>query len=359
MNIVKVNTKSSCYNINISSGRLKHINESIPIDTTSIAIITNNTISSMYIDIIKSSLKSIHKPIIEICLPEGEEYKNLHTLNIIFDNLLKNNFDRKSLLIAFGGGVIGDITGFAASVYMRGIRFIQIPTTLLAQIDSSVGGKTAVNHILGKNMIGSFYQPISVEIDIDVLNTLPKREISAGLAEMIKYGLIIDKNFWEWCENHIKNLINLDQNHLIYAIKRSCELKSFVVSKDEKENNLRAILNFGHTFGHAIESVLGYGKWLHGEAVACGMIQAAELSSNILNLKRSDVERIRSMIKNINCPILAPKIDIEKWLHAMKVDKKNTNGEINFVLLPEIGSSIIKSVSNKDIINTILITSTI
>lgn len=353
MSIVKVKTNSGSYNINIDSGRIKNIKYAIPDDATSIAIISNKTISDLYINTLKSSLNSLNIPVIEICLPEGESYKNLQTLNIIFDTLLKNNFDRNSILIGFGGGVIGDITGFAAAVYMRGIRFIQVPTTLLAQIDSSVGGKTGVNHSLGKNMIGAFYQPISVEIDTDVLFTLPKREISSGLSELIKYGLILDKDFWIWCEENIINLINLKEDALNYAIKKSCELKSFVVSKDEKENGLRAILNFGHTFGHAIEFIMGYGKWLHGEAIACGMIQASELSHDVLGFPKTDVERVRNMIKIIKCPILAPKISTTKWLSAMKVDKKNNNGEIRFILLPRIGKSIIRSVSN-DLIEKVL-----
>ncbi|MGP1613459.1 MAG: 3-dehydroquinate synthase, partial [Pollutimonas bauzanensis] len=235
--------------------------------------------------------------------------------------------------------VVGDMGGFAAACYMRGIRFVQVPTTLLAQVDSSVGGKTGINHPLGKNMIGAFYQPISVEIDTDVLATLPAREIAAGLAEVIKYGLIIDAEFFAWCEQHVEALRALDPQAITYAIQRSCELKAYVVSQDERESGLRAILNFGHTFGHAIEAGLGYGQWLHGEAVGCGMVQAAELSALTLGLPPASVARVRALTAAIGCPIQPPDLGTPRWIELMQVDKKTEGGQLRFVLLPEIGQA--------------------
>src|SRR5690606_9333313 len=237
--------------------------------------------------------------------------------------------------------------GFAAACYMRGIRFVQIPTTLLAQVDSSVGGKTAVNHPLGKNMIGAFYQPVAVEIDVDVLKTLPEREVAAGLAEVIKYGLIIDAPFFDWCEQNVDALRSLDEAAVTYAIRRSCELKAHVVSQDERESGLRAILNFGHTFGHAIEAGLGYGQWLHGEAVGCGMIQAAELSAAVLGLPRDSVDRVRSLVRAIGCPDTPPDLGLERWLDLMQVDKKTEGGQVRFVLLQEIGRAVCRSVPDE------------
>src|SRR5690606_10373053 len=231
----------------------------------------------------------------------------------------------------------------AAATYMRGIRYMQIPTTLLAQVDSSVGGKTAVNHPLGKNMIGAFYQPVSVDIDIDVLRTLPAREVSAGLAEVIKYGLILDAAFFEWCERNVAQLVALDADALAYAIGRCCELKAQVVSEDEKETGLRAILNLGHTFGHAIEAGLGFGTWLHGEAVACGLVQAAVLSGKVLGLAANDIERVRQLVRAIGCPDIAPDLGQDNWLDLMQGDKKTEGGEIRYVLLPEIGRAVVQA----------------
>jgi len=274
-----------------------------------------------------------------VVLPDGEAHKTWQSLNVIFDALLQKGLDRKAVLVAFGGGVIGDMGGFAAACYMRGIRFIQVPTTLLSQVDSSVGGKTAINHPLGKNMIGAFYQPISVEIDPRALATLPPREISAGLAEVVKYGLIIDAEFFAWCEANTAALRALEPDAVAYAIRRSCELKARVVSQDERESGLRAILNLGHTFGHAIESGLGYGEWLHGEAVGCGMVQAAELSADLLGLPRSDVERVRRVVEAIGCPVAAPDLGFERWVELMGHDKKAEGGTLRFVVMPRIGEA--------------------
>jgi 3-dehydroquinate synthase len=254
--------------------------------------------------------------------------------------MLAQHCDRRAVIVALGGGVIGDIAGFAAAIYMRGIRFIQVPTTVLSQVDSSVGGKTAVNHPIGKNMIGAFYQPLAVEIDTDVLNTLPAREISAGLAEVIKYGAILDADFFAWCEQNVAALRALDAQALAYAIARSCELKAWVVSQDERETGLRAILNFGHTFAHAIEAGLGFGTWLHGEAVGCGMVQAAELSVLATGLPQRDADRIRALVLAIGCPAYAPDLGAECWFDHMQGDKKTEAGQIRFVLLPKLGEAV-------------------
>ncbi|AFZ83306.1 3-dehydroquinate synthase [Candidatus Kinetoplastibacterium blastocrithidii (ex Strigomonas culicis)] len=353
-----MNITNGSYPINIEPGRLDSLDQIIPEDVTSIAIVTNSTVGILYGKKVRDVLLRTGKNVFYVELPDGEKYKDWITLNKIFDSLLSFKLDRRAVLVALGGGVIGDITGFAASVYMRGIRFIQVPTTLLAQVDSSVGGKTAINHPMGKNMIGSFYQPISVEIDTDVLTTLAPREISSGLAEVIKYGLILDSSFWEWCEDNVNNLLSLDKIAIEYAIKRSCELKSHVVGKDEKESDVRAILNLGHTFGHAIESGLGYGKWLHGEAVGCGLVQAAELSAYSIGFRESDISRIRNMVKSIGCPSNAPNFGFDRWIELMLLDKKNDSGEIRFVLMKNIGEAVIQNVSHNAIKHVITKTAT-
>jgi 3-dehydroquinate synthase len=344
MNVVDVNTPGGRYPIHIGPGRLDAIAENIPADATAIAIVTNPTVAALYGDRVERALAATGRRVLRIELPDGESFKDWQTLNLIFDALLGARFDRRSVLVALGGGVIGDMTGFAAAVYMRGIRFLQVPTTLLAQVDSSVGGKTAVNHPLGKNMIGAFYQPIAVEIDTDVLATLPAREISAGLAEVIKYGLILDPDFWAWCEREAAALRALDPAAIAYAIRRSCELKAHVVSQDERESGLRAVLNLGHTFGHAIESGLGYGKWLHGEAVGCGMVQAAMLSALVDGFPQADVQRVRDLVTAIGCPVIAPDLGLERWVDLMQVDKKTEGGELRFVLMPELGRAHTRSV---------------
>ncbi|MYN12701.1 3-dehydroquinate synthase [Pusillimonas sp. TS35] len=339
---VPVDTPGGAYPIHIGAGRLDALAQSIPADATAIAIVTNPTIAALYGTRAERALAAAGKPVIRIELPDGEAHKDWQTLNLIFDALLRHKFDRKAVLVALGGGVIGDMCGFAAASYMRGIRFVQVPTTLLAQVDSSVGGKTAINHPLGKNMIGAFYQPIAVEIDTDVLASLPAREISAGLAEVVKYGLIIDRSFFEWCEANAAGMRALEPEAIAYAIRRSCELKAYVVSQDERESGLRAILNLGHTFGHAIESGLGYGVWLHGEAVGCGMVQAAELSALELGLPQADVQRVRDMVQAIGCPVSPPDLGLARWLDLMQVDKKAEGGQIRFVLLPEVGKACVQ-----------------
>ena len=307
-----------------------------------IAIVTNVTVAPLYLNILIETLGK-DKKIIPIVLPDGEVHKNLDTLNLIYDALLKNKAGRDVLLIALGGGVIGDICGLAAATFMRGVDFIQIPTTLLSQVDSSVGGKTGINHSLGKNMVGAFYQPKCVVADIDLLNTLPQRELSAGLSEVIKYGLIRDSEFFDWLETHMELLINKDSATLIEAVERSCLNKAEVVEVDELESdkNIRATLNLGHTFGHAIENAMGYGKWLHGEAVATGMIMAAFMSKELGFLSSADYLRVSRVIGLAGLPIAPPEISEKKFLDLMQSDKKTKDNQINLVLQTAIGKALL------------------
>ncbi len=323
--------------------------------TKNIAIVSNTTVAPLYLDKVISSIGK-DKEIIPIILPDGEQYKNIDTLNNIYDVLLQKKCDRDTLLIALGGGVIGDITGYAAATFMRGIKFIQIPTTLLSQVDSSVGGKTGINHILGKNMIGAFYQPQCVIADVDVLNTLPDRELSAGIAEVIKYGLIRDYPFFEWLENNMNSLLSKETKFLTEAISRSCINKADVVSQDEFESSkgIRATLNLGHTFGHAIENAMGYGNWLHGEAVACGMVMAAFLSKELSWLTEAEYKRIKKVILSAKLPINPPNISQEKFIDLMRSDKKTYNNQINLVLQKGIVKAILtKDYSQKDFLHTL------
>ena len=294
-----------------------------------------------------SRLRDHYVQIHEIVLPSGESFKDWQTLNLIFDALLTHGCDRKTVLYALGGGVIGDMTGFAAACYMRGVPFVQVPTTLLAQVDSSVGGKTAINHPLGKNMIGAFYQPRLVICDLSTLDTLPERELSAGLAEVIKYGPIADMAFFEWLEANIDALRARDKSALAHVVKRCCEIKAGVVAQDERESGLRAILNFGHTFGHAIETGMGYGVWLHGEGVAAGMVMAAELSRRLAMVDADFVARLRSLIERAGLPTRGAVIDrgdnAGRYLELMRVDKKAEAGEIRFVLIDGPGRAVVRS----------------
>ena len=305
-----------------------------------VAIITNETVADIYLKTLMETVSS-HKELISIILPDGESYKSKDSLDSIYAQLLENKADREITLIALGGGVIGDITGFAAATYMRGVNFIQIPTTLLSQVDSSVGGKTGINHPLGKNMIGAFYQPKCVISDMNVLKTLPSRELSAGLAEVIKYGLIRDNKFFEWLESHIQYLMEMNPKYLIEAVQRSCENKAAVVEADEFESGIRAILNLGHTFGHAIEVAQGYGNWLHGEAVGAGMVMAAKLSQSMGWLADKDVGRIVALIKKAGLPTEPPKISVKKYMELMMLDKKTKDGQINLVLQKSIGDAVL------------------
>jgi 3-dehydroquinate synthase len=353
MHRVNVNAAGGRYPIHIGPGRMDKLAQAIPADATAIAMVTNPTIAALYGDRAEQALAATGKRVLRINMPDGEAYKSWESLNLIFDALLMHRLDRRAVLVALGGGVIGDTAGFAAAVYMRGIRYVQVPTTLLAQVDSSVGGKTAVNHPRGKNMIGAFHQPVAVEIDTDVIATQSARDISAGLAEIIKYGLILDAEFWAWCEAHVEALRALDGHALAHAIRRSCELKAQVVNADERDTGVRALLNLGHTFGHAIEAGLGYGAWLHGEAVGCGMVQAAELSADLVGLPLSEVARVRELVKAIGCPFIAPDLGTERWLELMRVDKKNADGELRFVLLERIGHAFTRTVPQEAIERTL------
>jgi 3-dehydroquinate synthase len=347
MKTLNVSLGERSYPICIGSGLLKIPELFKPwIAGKSVFVVTNTTVGPLYsqtlIQAISSDAKSVH----EIVLPDGESYKDWVTLQKIFDALLTHGADRKSVLIALGGGVIGDMVGFAAASFMRGIRFIQVPTTLLAQVDSSVGGKTGINHPLGKNMIGAFHQPVAVIADLDTLKSLPPRELSAGLAEVIKHGAIADAEFFNWIEAHPQELLNCDSNAMSHAVERSCEIKSAVVAADEKESGIRAILNFGHTFGHAIESGLGYGKWLHGEAVGCGIVMAADLSSRLGYLQSGEVSRIKKLIATMGLPNCAPKLGNKRFFDLMRIDKKSEGGEIRYITLEKIGKAKIEAVDD-------------
>ena len=308
-----------------------------------VAIVTNTTVAPLYLATLTAGLIAHGVEVVPIILPDGEQYKTWETLNSIFDALLTHRCERKTTLIALGGGVIGDLTGFAAASYLRGVPFIQIPTTLLAQVDSSVGGKTGINHPLGKNMVGAFYQPQLVLADTSTLATLPARELSAGLAEVIKYGLIYDAEFFVWLETHIDKLRALDAASIAYAVHRSCEIKAEVVAQDERESGIRALLNLGHTFGHAIESGMGYGVWLHGEAVAAGTVLAADVSQRMGLLKTAQVERIRALYRSAGLPDTAPDLGVERYMDYMGLDKKVEGGRIRFVLLRGIGASFVSA----------------
>ncbi len=306
-------------------------------------IVTNTTVGPLYAERLKAAIAPHYPRVRKLELPDGEAHKTWQTLQQVFDLLLGQGCDRKTVLFALGGGVIGDLTGFAAACFMRGVPFVQVPTTLLAQVDSSVGGKTAVNHPQGKNMIGAFYQPVRVVCDLSTLNTLPERELSAGLAEVIKYGPIHDMGFFDWIEAHIEALRQRDMVALAHAVRRSCEIKAEVVAQDERESGLRAILNFGHTFGHAIEAGLGFGVWLHGEAVGCGMVMAARLSERLGLIDGAFVARLRTLIQRAGLPVVGPQLGAADYIAHMRLDKKSEAGQIKFVLLDQPGRVIVRS----------------
>ena len=323
---------------------------------SSIYIVTNTTVAPLYAERLTKTLEKLGKPVRTIILPDGESYKDWKNLQLIFDDLLKFGADRQTMLVALGGGVIGDMTGFAAASFMRGIRFIQVPTTLLAQVDSSVGGKTGINHPLGKNRIGAFHQPVAVIADLYTLKTLPPRELSAGLAEVVKHGALADAQFLDWIEANASALLGCDTNAMGHAVLRSCEIKSAVVSADERESGVRATLNFGHTFGHAIEAGMGYGEWLHGEAVGCGMVMAADLSCRLKYISKAEFDRLTKIISSMNLPIVPPKFGAERYMELMQVDKKTEGGKIRYVVLEKIGQAQIKSVPDAQVIETLTAT---
>ncbi len=342
MQTLTVELGDRSYPIHIGPGLIDRADLIVPhLAQKRVVIVTNTTVGPLYLEALTKALVGAGIEAASVVLPDGEEYKDWQTLNLIFDALLQSRAERKTTLIALGGGVIGDMTGFAAACYQRGVPFIQVPTTLLSQVDSSVGGKTGINHPLGKNMIGAFYQPKLVLADTETLKTLPARELSAGLAEVIKYGLIRDAEFLAWLEANMDKLRALDPEAISHAIYRSCEIKAQVVAQDEREGGLRAILNLGHTFGHAIETGMGYGNWLHGEAVAAGMVMAAEASRRKGWLTEADVERIRAVIRAAGLPDTAPDLGVERYLEYMGHDKKVEAGRIRFVLLKKIGEAVI------------------
>lgn len=354
MQTVTVDLGDRSYPVHIGPGLLSQPELLAPhIKGRQVCIISNDTVAPLYLKQLKAGLTEYD--VSEIILPDGEKYKTLESMALIYDSMLEQRIERSATLIALGGGVIGDMAGFAAATYQRGVNFIQIPTTLLSQVDSSVGGKTGVNRPLGKNMVGAFYQPQCVLADTSTLDTLPDRELSAGMAEVIKYGLINNVSFYKWLQANIEGIKRRDTECLSYAIKVSCEEKAAIVAQDEREAGIRAILNLGHTFGHAIETAMGYGNWLHGEAVATGMVMAADLSQGLGLLSREEVENLKAMLIKADLPVLAPaEIDVEQYMDLMGRDKKAEGGNIRFVLLEKIGKAIVKSGIDKSYINETL-----
>ena len=351
---VQVSLGDRSYPIFIGSDEIRRADIASYISGKKVLIVTNETIAPLYLESLKRQLTD--KQVDSVILADGEQYKNLATLNLIFDQLIGNHHDRKTTLIALGGGVVGDMTGFAAACYQRGVPFIQIPTTLLAQVDSSVGGKTAVNHAMGKNMIGAFYQPQAVIIDTDTLSTLPDREFYAGLAEVIKYGLIADADFFRWLESNVDLLLQRDKQALAYAIELSCVCKARIVAEDETEQGIRAILNLGHTFGHAIETFQNYKQWIHGEAVAAGIVMAAQLSVISGDLSEADLQRTKALLQHCSLPV-APPADMtaEDFTQLMLRDKKVLDGQLRLVLLKCLGEACVTDQFAVDHLNQVLI----
>jgi len=340
METLNVGLAERSYPIHIGSGLLSHIELLLPyIPHKRTVIVSNDTVAPLYLQKLNEGLSSNGVRVQSIILPDGEQHKNADSLGRIYDALLAARSERSTPLIALGGGVIGDITGYAAATYLRGVPFIQIPTTLLSQVDSSVGGKTGINHVLGKNMIGAFYQPQVVLADTSTLDTLPDKELRAGIAEVIKYGLILDLPFLEWLEANMEKLLSRETAALQYAIARSCQSKANLVGADERESGERALLNLGHTFGHAIENGMGYGIWLHGEAVAAGTIMAVDLSRRLGWLSKEDVTRVRRLFERAGLPVVSPKLGAEKYLQLMGLDKKVADGKLRFVLLKSLGKA--------------------
>jgi 3-dehydroquinate synthase len=342
MRTLKVDLDERSYPIHIGPGLLDDPDLLIArLPQKRVAIVSNETVAPLYLERLSRALARAGVSVVPIVLPDGEEHKNWQTLMKLFDALLEQRCERRTAIVALGGGVVGDMAGFAAAVYQRGVPFVQIPTTLLAQVDSSVGGKTAINHPMGKNMIGAFYQPQVVIADTDTLETLPDRELSAGLAEVIKYGLIRDPAFFDWLESNMERLVSKEVEALAYVIEESCRNKAEVVALDEREDGTRAILDFGHTFGHAIEAGTGYGTWLHGEAVAAGMVLAARLSRELGYIGDREVARIVDLLERARLPVTPPDLGTERYLELMGHDKKVENGRVKFILLEKLGQAFI------------------
>ncbi|MDM2844890.1 3-dehydroquinate synthase [Citrobacter sp. Cpo090] len=356
MERITVTLGERSYPITIAAGLFNEPASFLPLKSgDQVMLVTNETLAPLYLDKVRGVLEQAGVNVDSVILPDGEQYKSLTVLDTVFTALLQKPHGRDTTLVALGGGVIGDLTGFAAASYQRGVRFIQVPTTLLSQVDSSVGGKTAVNHPLGKNMIGAFYQPASVVVDLDCLKTLPARELASGLAEVIKYGIILDGEFFSWLEDNLDALLRLDGPAMAYCIRRCCELKAEVVAADEREMGLRALLNLGHTFGHAIEAEMGYGNWLHGEAVAAGMVMAACTSERLGQFTSADTQRIITLLQRAGLPVNGPReMSTEAYLPHMLRDKKVLAGEIRLVLPRAIGKSEVRGgVSHEVVLNAI------
>ena len=344
MQTLSVALGARAYPIHIGAGLLGDASLYAPyVSGRRVAVVTNAVVQAHYLGRVEAALRQAGADPLSVVVQDGEQAKSWAELDRVFDALLAARVGRDALLVALGGGVVGDLAGFAASVYQRGIPFLQLPTTLLAQVDSSVGGKTAINHARGKNMVGAFHQPLAVIADVASLDTLPERELRAGIAEVIKHAFILDLPFIDWLEQNLGKLLARDRAALEHAVRRSCELKAQVVAADERESGLRAILNFGHTFGHAIEAGVGYGEWLHGEAVAAGMVMAVELSERAGTLRREDAERVKALIGRAGLPLRGPKLALERYLELMQVDKKAEGGKLRFVLLEGLGRAVLRA----------------
>jgi len=355
MQTLRVELGERAYPIHIGERLLSDAGLVTPhLDLPRAAIVSNTTVAALYLQQLSAALRELKVEVISIIVEDGERYKDWATLNRIYDALLEGRCDRRTTLIALGGGVIGDLAGFAAATYMRGIPFVQVPTTLLAQVDSSIGGKTGINHPLGKNMIGAFYQPRLVLADTAVLESLPPRELSAGLAEVIKHGLVRDEGFVAWLEQNVEKLLACEPQALAHAVRRCCEIKAAVVAEDERETGVRALLNFGHTFGHAIESGLGYGKWLHGEAVAAGMVMAADLSRRMGYIAQADVDRVVALLARVRLPTAPPDVAPARLMELMALDKKAEAGQLRFILLDSIGAASIRAEVPADLLQRAL-----
>ncbi|PSJ80979.1 3-dehydroquinate synthase [Neisseria iguanae] len=355
MHTLNVRTPSHQYPIFIGRDLLAQADELLqPYLDKKAAIITNETIAPLYLATFQTALDKLCIPYFSIILPDGEKYKNWQTLNLIFDGLMQNRAERKTTLIALGGGVIGDMVGFAAATYQRGAPFIQVPTTLLSQVDSSVGGKTAINHLLGKNMIGAFYQPQAVLADLSTLQTLPQRELSAGMSEVVKYGVLGDAGFFAWLEQNMSDLMAQNPEKLGQAVYHCCKMKADIVAQDETEQGIRAWLNLGHTFGHAIEAAMGYGVWLHGEAVAAGTVLAARLSEQLGKTTAADTQRIAALLEAAKLPSSPPKLGFNKWIEHMSHDKKVSSGVMRFIGLNRLGEANITEITDMTILERTL-----
>jgi 3-dehydroquinate synthase len=337
MESLSVALGSRSYPIHIGAGLVDRAELYAPHLRGSAAVVTNAVVAPLYLARVRKALEAAGARVAEIVVEDGEAAKSWTTLDRVLDGLLAARFGRDSVVVALGGGVVGDLAGFAAAVYQRGVALLQVPTTLLAQVDSSVGGKTAINHARGKNMIGAFHQPLAVISDVGTLDTLPERELCAGIAEVIKHGVALDAPFFAWLENNVERLVARDREALSYAVRRSCELKAAVVAEDERESGVRALLNLGHTFGHAIEAGTGFGPWLHGEAVAAGIVMAADLSVRIGTLPAPEAERVRRLVARAGLPTRPPSLPAEQWRSLMALDKKSARGQVRFVLLEAMG----------------------